>query len=330
MEISCIEGAQVFTLLADEWDTLAGKGMTDTPFQSLAYQRAWWTHLGPGRLLTIVVRDSGKLVGIACLYLHEGTLHFNGCVEETDYLDLIAPAEKASMVWSAVLDALSAPQFPEWHTLDLCNIPEKSPSRDSLAQEAGRRSWAFESSIHEVCPIIALPVSFDEYLDSLDKKQRHELRRKLRRAGAANVVLSQVTADNNLAAEVEDFLQLLVLSTSEKSSWLNEGRRAVFHEVAAATLAAGTLQLLFLEIEGQKAAALYNFDYRDRIWVYNSGLDPAAFGFLSPGVVLTAQAIEMAVEGGRREFDFLRGNEPYKYRFGAEDTLVYRLRIVRN
>jgi CelD/BcsL family acetyltransferase involved in cellulose biosynthesis len=329
MEISCIEGAQAFALLADEWDSLAGRGMTDTPFQSLAYQRAWWTHLGPGRLFTMAAREAGELVGIACLYLHGGAIHFNGCVEETDYLDLIAPVDKASAVWPAILDMLSAPEFPEWHSLDLCNIPETSPSRQILADEAGKRSWAFESSIHEVCPVISLPGSFDAYLDSLDKKQRHELRRKLRRAEAANVVLSQVTAEDDLAAEVDDFLQLLVLSTSEKGSWLNEGRRAVFHEVAAAALANGTLQLLFLEIEGQKAATLFNFDYRDRIWVYNSGLDPAAFGFLSPGVVLTAQAIEVAIESGRREFDFLRGNEPYKYRFGAQDTTVYRLKINR-
>ncbi len=329
MEVSCIEGAQAFALLADEWDALAADGMTATPFQSLAYQRAWWTHLGPGRLFTIVAREAGELVGIACLFRHEGVLHFNGCVEETDYLDLIAPAEKAGVVWPAILDVLGAPEFPQWHTLDLCNVPEMSPSREILANEAARRSWALESSIHEVCPVISLPGSFDAYLDSLDKKQRHELRRKLRRAEAADVRLLQVTAEDNLAAEVEDFLQLLALSTDEKGSWLNNGRRAVFHEVAAAALAAGTLQLLFLEIEGQKAAALFNFDYGDKIWVYNSGLDPAAFGFLSPGVVLTARAIELAVDSGRREFDFLRGNEPYKYRFGAEDTLVHRLKISR-
>ena len=79
-----------------------------------------------------------------------------------------------------------------------------------------------------------------------------------------------------------------------------------------------------MEVDGRKAAALFNFEYNGRIWVYNSGLDPDAFGSLSLGVVLTAKAIEHAIENKNKIFDFLRGNETYKYRFGAQDTYIYR------
>jgi CelD/BcsL family acetyltransferase involved in cellulose biosynthesis len=91
----------------------------------------------------------------------------------------------------------------------------------------------------------------------------------------------------------------------------------------------GLLQLLFLQVQGKKAAALYNFDYKGRIWVYNSGFNIVEFGYLSPGVVLTARAIENAIGLGRRQFDFLRGNEAYKYRFGAQDTTIHDLQIMR-
>ena len=80
---------------------------------------------------------------------------------------------------------------------------------------------------------------------------------------------------------------------------------------------------------GEKAAALFNFDYDGRIWVYNSGLDPAAYGRLSAGVVLSAWAIEEAINRGRQTFDFLRGDEGYKYRFGAKDTTVHELIVSR-
>jgi len=86
---------------------------------------------------------------------------------------------------------------------------------------------------------------------------------------------------------------------------------------------------MFLEVEGERAAALYNLDYKDRIWVYNSGLDPVAFGHLSLGVVLTTKAIELAIEDGHAVFDFMRGNEEYKYRFGAQDTYVHRIHITK-
>jgi CelD/BcsL family acetyltransferase involved in cellulose biosynthesis len=325
-----INGDDVFTVLAEEWDALAQRGITDTPFQTLAYQKAWWTHLHPqnGRLHTITVRNQQKeLLAIACLYNLDGALYFNGCVEETDYLDLIVTADHAEMAWQAILDCLCSPTFPEWHTIDLCNVPETSPTRSILPQEAQRRGFLFKEQIHEVCPVIPLADTFEGYLDSIDSKQRREIQRKLRRAQGAEAELVVVGPGDDVDAAVSDFLDLLQKSTFEKRDWLNDGRRAVFYDAARAAQKAGTLQLLFMEVSGKKAAALFNFDYNGRIWVYNSGLDPALFGALSLGVVITARAIEYAIENGRKTFDFLRGNETYKYRFGAQDTTIYRLHL---
>lgn len=325
-------GEAVFAELQQQWDGLARQAMTDTPFQTWAYQRAWWHHLHPsnGTLHTVAVyRDDNTLGAIACFYLIEGVLYFNGCVEETDYLDLIVRREEAETAWTAVFDCLCQDGFPHWTALDLCNVPETSLTRQILPQIAQQRGFLFQESVHEVCPIIELPDSFEVYLESLDKKQRHELRRKLRRAEGGEVTLKVVGASDNLTEEVDDFLRLLQMSTVQKRQWLNNGRRAVFHEIAKAALEAGTLQLMFVLVEGQKAAALFNFDYKERTWVYNSGLDPESFSALSVGVVLTANAIELAIQNGRKTFDFLRGNEEYKYRFGAVDTKVYRLQLTK-
>lgn len=326
-----LHNIDAFDRLADEWDALVARSMTDTPFQTLAYQRAWWRHLCPSDLHTITVRDAQRnLVGIAAFYLVDEVVYFNGCVEETDYLDLIAPAAEAETVWQAVLDGMQRDEFPEWRALDLCNVPASSPTRTVLPQLAASHGLTFSTHVHEVCPVIKLPRTFDAYLDSLDKKQRHELRRKLRRADGAEVIIHRVDHQTDLAAEVNDFLDLLQKSTPEKHAWLNEERRAVFHEVATAARRSDTLQLLFLIVEDQKAAALFNFAYRDRIWVYNSGLDPDNFAWLSAGVVLTARAIEQAIDSGFAIFDFLRGDEAYKYRFGAEDTHIYRLLLQKD
>ena len=323
-------GTAVFDDLAAEWDTLAGQGITDTPFQTRAYQQAWWRHLQPPEavLHTITARtEDGRLAAIGCFYIVDGVLHFNGCVEETDYLDLIVRPEEAEAGWTAVFQHLLQPGFPEWHTARLCNIPAASPTRTILPQLAQANGFSAQEELAEVCPVIALPDNFDTYLDQLDSKQRREVQRKLRRAAGADAQLVIVGPEDDLAQAVDDFLALLQRSTFEKRDWLNDGRRAVFHEIAHSCLADGTLQLLFMEVNQQKAAGLFNFDYKNRIWVYNSGLDPEAFGALSLGVVLTAKAIEHAVENGRAEFDFLRGNETYKYRFGAQDTEIYRITL---
>lgn len=324
------EGAAAFTALAEEWDAVAARGVTDTPFQTLAYQESWWRHLHPenGRLHTIAVREeNNNLIAIAPLYLINGVLNFNGCVEETDYLDIIAAPEHVEAGWTAVFETLMQPDFPEWRTVKLCNIPEASPSIPILHKIAEKYKIKSVEDLFEVCPIIPLPATFDEYLSSLDSKQRREVKRKLRRAHGADAKLVIIGPEDDLDRAVDDFLTLLQKSTFEKRDWLHDGRRAIFHETAQAAMKAGTLQLMFIEIEQKRAAALFNFDYKNRIFVYNSGLDPEAFGPLSLGVVLTAKAIEWAIEHGRSEFDFLRGNETYKYRFGAKDTNILRITL---
>ncbi len=334
MYTQIITGTTIFTILADEWDILVKRSMTNTPFQTFAYQQAWWEYLHPSNstLQSIIVRQNdGQLVAIACLYITEdGTVHFNGCVEETDYLDLIVEAQHAEEAWSLIFKCLLGNDYPKWTLLELCNIPAISPSRVILSRISVRQDLTLVESINEVCPVIQLPTSFETYLQSLDSKQRREVQRKLRRAQGAEAVFHIIGFDDDLLQAVDDFLFLLQKSTFEKRDWLNHGRRSLFYTVAKAAQQAGTLQLSFMEIDGRRAAGLFNFDYENRIWVYNSGLDPDDFGSLSLGVVLTSKSIEWAIENGRSEFDFLRGDEAYKYRFGAEDTKIYRLDISRS
>jgi CelD/BcsL family acetyltransferase involved in cellulose biosynthesis len=90
----------------------------------------------------------------------------------------------------------------------------------------------------------------------------------------------------------------------------------------------GWLQLAFLEVDGQKAAGYLNFDYLNRIWVYNSGLD-RRFMDLSAGWVLLGYLLRWANENKRSEFDFMRGDEAYKYRFGGVDGFVVRAKVMR-
>ncbi len=334
MYAEIINGDEIFTVLADEWDALAQRGMTDTPFQTLAYQESWWKNLRPegSGLHSIITRsDDHQLAAIACLYItSQGTVNFNGCVEETDYLDLISEARHAEEAWRLIIDSIFSEDYPQWRLLELCNVPAISPTRTILSRLVESIGQCVVESINEVCPVIHLPDSFDAYLQSLDSKQRREIRRKLRRAQGAGAELKIISPEDDLDQAVADFLTLLQKSTYEKRDWLTKGRRTLFYAMAKAAQEAGTLQLIFLNIGDRNAAALFNFDYGDRIWVYNSGLDPDAFGNLSLGVVLTAKAIEWAIENGRAEFDFLRGSETYKYRFGAEDTTIFRLQVSRS
>jgi CelD/BcsL family acetyltransferase involved in cellulose biosynthesis len=164
----------------------------------------------------------------------------------------------------------------------------------------------------------------------LNKKQRHEVRRKLRRAEVeADTRFVVVDGGHDLRAEMQAFIDLHQKSTPEKDEFMDPGMQDFFYDMAEVLQEKGWLQLAFVEMDGEKAAGLLNFDYGNSILVYNSGYDPARFRHLSPGIIVTACSIEHAISLGRAHYDFLRGDEVYKYRFGAQDTQVRRLLIAK-
>ena len=161
---------------------------------------------------------------------------------------------------------------------------------------------------------------------SLNKKQRHEVRRKLRKAdNEAETRFIIVGPEHDLQAEMQTFIELHQKSTPEKDEFMDPQMQEFFFDIAQVLQAQDWLQLTFVEMDGIKAASLLNFDYSGDILVYNSGYDPAQFRQLSPGINVTARCIEHAIALGRGKFDFLRGDEVYKYRFGAQDTEIRRL-----
>jgi CelD/BcsL family acetyltransferase involved in cellulose biosynthesis len=337
MHTTLYQSPNAFSALAGEWNVLLRHSPADTPFLTLEWQRTWWQHFGEDNpLLVYAFRDEGgALCGIAPLFRRvqadQRQLNVVGCEDVSDYLDIIVAPGCEQSVFAALLDAVSAPDVPEWDAMDLCNIPQASRTLEVLGALARVRGWHVEKSIQQVCPVIHLPASWDDYLAMLDKKERHELRRKMRRAeqGEEQVSWYVTSGEEPLDADLDAFIALLVQSRPDKAAFMTDTMRHFFHAVGHAAQRAGWLQLSFLEVNGVKAAAYMNFDYSNHIMVYNSGLDPQNFQWLSPGIVLMGNLIRYAIESKRAVFDFLRGDEDYKYRLGGQDTSIHRLRIER-
>jgi CelD/BcsL family acetyltransferase involved in cellulose biosynthesis len=322
--------AGVFDALAGEWNDLLHRSPVNTIFGTLEFQHTWWWALGEGELTVFAVRDGDELVGVVPLFAADDdrgrrVLASAGGVEVADYLDLIVAAGREEEVYAAVLDYLGGSSAPAWDLLELCNVHQDSPVLISLPPLAEARGWATTVDREDVCPVVRLPGTWDEYLQMLDKKHRHEIRRKLRRAEGEGARWYVVGGEHDLQAEVEDFLVLMAASAPEKAAFLTPRMRGFFRQLAQVAYDAGWLQLMFLEVAGRKAAAYLNFVYGNRVLVYNSGLDWQRFPGLSGGIVLVAYAIRHAIEQRREAFDFLQGGEPYKYRFGGQDVEVRRL-----
>jgi len=331
-----------FDALRDEWNDLLGRSRFDTIFLTYEWQSTWWQHLGQGRgpLYILAGRDAGRLVAILPLYVQEQdgpALQVVGCIEVSDYLDLIIEVGYEEEVFRGFLAWLAGPDAPAWDFVDLCNQPAASLSHTVLPKLAEAAGFVAEVAQEDVSPILTLPRledhedpraenAWNAYLASLDKKERHEIRRKLRRVEreAPGAAIRFVEPGSDLSAAVDAFITLHRNSRSDKHAFMTEEMQAYFRAIAGVLAERGWLQLSFLEVEGQPVATYFCFDYRNDILVYNSGYDPANVPQLSPGWVLLARLIEHAIATGRRHFDFLQGNEDYKYRFGGVDTPVFR------
>jgi hypothetical protein len=316
------------------WNELVSAGVTDAPFLRHEYLATWWSTLGGGewidaKLALVSASQNDQLAGIAPLFLKESTLMLLGSIEISDYLDLVARPELLPTFVAGLLDWLTNTYPEPWSLLDWVNLPEQSPTLAALKAESVKRGWDYSEEIYQPTPYIPLPGDFETYLEGLDKKQRHEVRRKMRRAEeSGRGVRWYIVADGeSLDGEMEAFIQLMAHDPA-KETFLTPAMRTQLKASAQAAFKAGYLQLAFLEVDGEKACAYLNFDYANRIWVYNSGLD-RKFMDISPGWVLLGHLLQWANDHKRSEFDFLRGNEEYKYRFGAVDRQVMRVRVKR-
>ena len=327
------------------WNALVEQSIADTPFSRYEYLCEWWQTLGGGEwkdrdgappplLVLISATENDQLVGIAPLFIveHEGqsALMLVGSIEISDYLDLIVREQDVSRFLSELIDFLASSQPDNWSVIDWYNIPDASPTRAALKAEFEKRGWAYHAEIYRPTPRIALNGSFEEYLSRVEKKQRHEIRRKMRRAAESdlNVRFIVVAKDADIENEINTFFDLMVQDPN-KANFLHPAMREQMTVTMRTAFEQGYLWLAYLEVDGIKVAASLNFDYKNKLWGYNSGVSRAHME-LSPGWVLLSHVIQWCCENGRYEFDFMRGDEDYKYRFGGVNKYVMRERVVKS
>jgi CelD/BcsL family acetyltransferase involved in cellulose biosynthesis len=318
---------ETFQSLQGAWDAALAHCAFDNLFLTLRWQRLWWEAAeAPGELLLLSFQKDGELVGVAPLWARGDALSFLGDSDLFDYHDFIVLRGKEAPFYQSLGDYL---ETAPWRTVTLSSLAQGSATLEHLPPLAAAHGWQWEVAQEDVAPGVALPKTWEEYLRGLAKKDRHELRRKFRRLEARApdrqfTYFSPTASDRTL----DEFLQLMRQSREEKGRFLTPQREGFFRRMASELAQAGLLGLGFLEVEKKRVAGVLYFDYQGQRLLYNSGFDPA-YSHLSVGLLLKAHCLQEALEKGMRYFDFLRGDEPYKYDLGAKNRILYRLTLTR-
>ena len=264
------------------------------------------------------------------------TAVFFGASYHADYATILAAPADLPAVCAAVVESLAAADHDRWDVVDLRRLRAGDPATDALASAfewaAPKDCWFVTREPEDVCPVVTLApgMDYEGFLATLDKKERHEIRRKVRRAEAAGTVALERAA--NPIDDLDAFIDL------HQKRWGAEGlfppteggaaSRRFFAGLFEDCAPSGIVDLSFLSVGGRRIAAGVTFDDGEAVYYYNAGVDPDARE-LSPGVVMVACYVQRAIALGRTRLDFLRGNEPYKYEWGAVDSPIERLLVQR-
>lgn len=312
-----------------EWDELAALDRRDGFFRTPAWYCGWITWIRPdARPFVVVVRNSlGRLIGLAPLcrlkYNDLGfqltALAWGGReVVSGDFLDFLAEPSLRQAVTGAILDFLWE-RRSDWAMLALGELIESGESERAVESLARRHDLALRRQEPRLCPYIALPATFDEYLNGLSSATRYHIRRRIRDVEKKGARV-EVYSDPASVAEQLDTMIRLHLARWQRDDQPGTFSRAGFPEflkqICAHPPAGASSRLYMLIHENAPAAALLTFFYGESALYYQAGWDPASpLAGLSPGVVVMARSIGDAIESGCRYYEFLRGDEEYKSRW---------------
>ena len=313
---------------SEEWDSVLKVSEVASLFHSRQWQEVWWENFGDGRELTGFSLESpdGMTGAVASLSRSGDSIGFVGSPDTFDYNDFLVRPGFEETFYSAFLDILDG---WEWAELRLDSLIEHSPTLAYLPDLASRRGYSVEQEYEDVTSGVSLPGDWEAYLALLSKKDRHELRRKLRRLDAQTEWSWYcLRTPDDVLGRFDDFLALMRASSTEKTEFMTPDRERFFRALARRMAELDRIRLFFMEMDGKLAATSLCFDYGSTRLLYNSGYDPD-LSYYSVGLLLHAMCVRDAIEQGISYFDFLRGPEPYKAHLGGHQKSLYRMVVKR-
>lgn len=322
--------------LEPEWRRLSAAGAPDNAFLTWEWLSAWCAAFGSERRQPafIVAGRHGEITGMLAAVVDRvgvgrytlGHLALAGSGRAgADHLDAVLDPGDAAPAAGAIADALlspepSGPGRPGASLVRLDGLAAGSALAAAVDHRAGARPVR---RLGTRCPYLPLPGSWDELLARLSRNRRDVLRRKersLERDHPGAATYRRVDTVAGLAATfpvLVDLHQAVRRARGDRGAFADP-RLARFHaDVAGRFLRAGMLRLYVLEVDGKVVAAINCWRRGDRVAFLHTGYDEALARH-SPGMLVLAHAIRASIAEGATEFDFLRGDEPYKHHWTGQ------------
>ena len=285
----------------------------------------WWQTFGSGLEPHLcAIRFDDELIGIAPLFLQGNKAHLVGSPDVCDYLDVIVAPGSEGAFFEHLISHLEQQGITH---LDLGVLRADSIVFSHLLAAAKRLNYEVSCEPEDISMEMKLPSTWDAFLNGLTGKERHEIRRKLRRLSeAAHINFRVVESKAEVSGQIDTFFELFKSNQSDKSDFMTAQRVSFFRSLAGALAEARILKLFFLDLDDRPAAATMCFDYNSTVYLYNNGYDER-YRSLSVGLLSKVFTIQNSIERGKTKYDFLKGTEAYKKRLGGKPVQLFRCQV---
>jgi len=210
----------------------------------------------------------------------------------------------------------------KWICAELCDIPENQIVLSHLNQTSKNIKPVLK------CLHTALPSSNEALLRNIKRKDRKEMERYLRRIKKSGfetelIDCSKKHSMSNGMNELFEINQKRWNAKGLPGAFPDPRLRNFYLDIADSFSQNGWLGLYCLKLSGKTVSALYGFKYNNKYYAYKTGMDPAYSRF-NIGNLLFLNVMEMCIQEGMVEFDFMWGIEPYKIQFNTRERSYYK------
>jgi CelD/BcsL family acetyltransferase involved in cellulose biosynthesis len=327
LTLEVIENLSLLVEIEPEWSAFAQTIAGVTPFQLPQWLLTWWAHFGNGQLHVLVFRQKDVIVGIVPCFRHQ----WNGLRQITligsgisDYLEPAIDLQYCPAILDCLRTHLEADM--DWDVCDWQDLSANTPL--SGLRSGGQFKLGANPDVS--CSEIRLTGTFDEFRNARPKDLKRNLRRYRKKAEAIGNLQFEVVKEAH-----PESMQALVELHSAK--WERRGEAGMIQangsaeflcEVARKFASRDMLRIFSLRFQRRIVSVIVAFSYENTMFGYLSAFDPEneSLGF---GRTLLFEAIRYCYENGYKAWNFLRGDEPYKFWWGAQVIPKCRIRLIR-
>lgn len=300
------------------WKDFEENSSEVSPFDLLAWKKIWSQNLGANFDYKIFF-NSNFFIPIKFSNLEASLI---GDKDVVDYNAILYKNNKFED-FNELIDQIFEEKISNFR---IYSIVENSEILKNLKM---LKDYNINISEEDVAPYLSLPQSWDEYLVGLSKKRRHEIKRKIRRFEENfSYISGDYDSIENVKEITDEFIRLHKLSSNEKELFMNENREIFFRNLIYKFLLDKKLLYSYIKVNNATIACSISFVLNGTRYLYNSGFDP---GYIkhSSGLLNHVFAIKRSIENKFQIFDFMRGNERYKYDLGGIDKKLYSINLER-